>query len=113
MNTSSLEIPSLILQSNVSLYNNVDISFIDKSSPKAILDSFISYFLSFYKCSFRQIDPDAEPPKPYTSKSIPCTPSTCPIKKLKWMKCTVKSVSLRTAYEFINLYLISIGNQCP
>ena len=111
MNTSSDDISTLLHQSNVSLYKSINISFIDKSSPKTILDSFISYILSSYqnKHSFKEVDPDADPPKPYTSNSIPCTPSSCPIKKLKWMKCTVKSVTLRTAYEFINIILNTLA----
>lgn len=112
MNTSSYDISSLLLQSNVPVFNrSINISFINKSSTKSILDSFISYFISTYhnNNSFKQVDPDADPPKPYTGNSIPCTPSSCPIKKLKWMKCTVKSVTLRTAYEFINIILNTLA----
>ena len=114
------------------LFGNILHSNPDKTSPKLILDSLINYIASLPSIraifssnsdtitkslsllsnpssmsllSFKQIESvaDSTPPGPYTSSSIPCTPSSCPTKKLKWMKCTIVSVSLRTAYEFINM----------
>ena len=53
--------------------------------------------------SFKQL------PEPYTSDDTPCNKETCSTKKLKWMKGTVLSVSLRTSYEFVNMIIHILG----
>jgi hypothetical protein len=53
--------------------------------------------------SFKQL------PEPYTSDDTPCNKETCSTKKLKWMKGTVLSVSLRTSYEFVNIIIHILG----
>lgn len=132
LSTSSNEIDQLVNTTNRQAihFENFFQSASDKTFPKVILDSLINYIASIPRIksifssnsdtiiksislisnsmnllSFKQLESvaDSTPPGPYTSSSIPCTPSNCPIKKMKWMKCTIVSVSLRTAYEFINM----------
>ena len=59
---------------------------------------------------FMQVDPDEEPPKSYSSIDLPCmNAGDCTAKKLKWMMCTVKRVTIRTAYEELNKPLLTMA----
>lgn len=49
-------------------------------------------------------NPDADPPKPYTSNEIMCKNSLdCMLKKLLYQKCSVARVNIRTIYEVVNV----------
>lgn len=82
------------------------------SSIPNIYNSFIQ-IKAASKTVFSNKNPDAdmELPKPYSDGSeIPCNSSSdCKMKKLKWMKCTVQRIGVRTVYEMINMPLRIVG----
>jgi hypothetical protein len=86
-------------------------SLIQLKKAKDYLNTYFNFnFNDSLKYKFIQVDPDEEPPKPYSSLNLPCMNSgDCMTKKLKWMMCTVKRVTIRTAYEELNKPLLTMS----
>jgi len=63
-------------------------------------------FSSFLELKLKndQSDADTPPPSAYTSNEIMCKSSLdCMLKKLKYQKCSVARVNIRTIYEVVNV----------